>query len=55
MKKLIFRVDVGNLPKARAEEYMKGLLNSVKQWRGDNTSGAALVIPDSIEVLEVDI
>jgi hypothetical protein len=52
-EKRVFKVDTGNLPKAKAEEYMKGLINKYRQKKVYNTeSGTLENAAKSISVLE---
>jgi len=52
-EKRIFKIDTGNLPKTKAEEYMKGLINKYRQKKVYNTDTGTLDnASKSISVLE---
>jgi hypothetical protein len=52
-EKRMFKVDTGNLPKSKAEEYMKGLINKYRQKKVYNTeTGTIDNASKSISVLE---
>lgn len=52
-EKRMFNVDVGNLPKSKAEEYMKGLINKYRQKKVYNTETGTLEnAAKSISILE---
>jgi hypothetical protein len=52
-EKRVFKVDTGNLPKSKAEEYMKGLINKYRQKKVYNTeTGTIDNAAKSISVLE---
>ena len=54
MKRLIFKVDLGNLPKHKAEAHLKKVMEVVKSWR-TSTTNECLVLPGNVEVIEVDV
>ncbi len=54
MKKAIIYVDCKQMPRLKAEQYMKDIMDKFKTWRDDNKS-TVLVVPNTCRVEWVDI